>query len=115
MPVNLLAVDLDPDAEYLTFNLAFMTCLVNMKRDTELIRPQDVRWVELNRVTPYWDENGNVNGLRADRLPGLREEHLCYCDSITLRGYYVAYSLRSFEMSTLHDGKTIDWTSRFQM
>ena len=110
---NLLAVDLDSDAEYLTFNLASMTRLVNVKRKTELDRPQDARWIEVNRVTPYWDENGNVMGLRADRLACFREEYLCRCDSFTLRGRCVAYSLRGFERISGFHGEPIvivDWT-----
>ena len=46
--INLLAVDLDPDAEYLTFNLASTTCLVNVNRGTELKQPQEARWIEVN-------------------------------------------------------------------
>ena len=111
--INLLAVDLDPDAEYLTFNLASVTSLVNVKRGTN--PPQEARWIEVNRVTPYWDENGNVKGLRADRLACFREEHSCFCDSFTLRGRCVAYSLQTFRpLPTFRDGETIvivDWTS----
>ena len=113
--VNSLAVDLDPDAEYLTFNLASMTVLDNMKRDTELNRPQHARWIEVNRVTPYWDEDGNIKGLQADRLACFREELWCPFGSLTLRGRYVAYSLQSFRRdSGFGDGESIvivDWTS----
>ena len=66
-------------------------------------------------MTPYWDENGNVKGLRAERLACFREEHSYFCDSFTLRGRCFDYSLRSFRgLPTLDDGETIvivDWTS----
>ena len=113
---SLLAIDLDPDAEYLTFNLASVTRLVHVNPDTELNHPPQVtRWIEVNHVTPYWDENGNVKGLRADRLACFREEHLYSCDAFTLRGRFVAYSLRPpWPLPTFPDGETIvivDWTA----
>src|SRR5258708_8677769 len=53
-------------------------------------------------------------GLRAERLACFREEYMCGCESFTLRGRHVAYSLYSFEMSsTLGEGENIaivDWT-----
>jgi len=77
--------------------------------------PRYARWIEVCRVTTYWDDNGQVKGLRAERLACFREEYLSGCDSFTLRGRYVAYSLYSFEpRSTVGDGQTIaivDWAS----
>ena len=86
-----------------------MTRQVKMKRDTELNRPQDALWIEVNRVASFWDGNGNVKGLRAQRLTCFREEHLGHCDSLTLREHCVAYSLRNFRLlsTTFRDGETI--------
>ena len=111
-----LSVDPDPDAEFTTFNLGAMTWRVpSIDGDPDYPNPpRYTRWIEVSRVTSYWDENGRVKGLRAERLACFREEYLCGCDSFILGGQYVAYSMYSFEqMSGLGEGENIaiiDWT-----
>ena len=100
---TLLAVDLDPDAEYLTFNLASVTCLV-YRNPGYLNTSQPTRWIEVNRVTSYWDENGDIKGLRAEPLAFFREENLYQCDSFTIRGRFFAYTFRAGIV-------IVDWTS----
>jgi len=114
--IVLLSVDMDPDAEYMTFNLGIMKWrLLPFHGDPDYPNfPRYARWIEVSRVTTYWDEDGQVKGLRAERLACFREEYLCGYESFTLRGRHVAYSLYSFEMSiTLGEGDNIaivDWT-----
>jgi len=111
-----LSVDMDHDAAYLTFNLGVMNWrLPPLDDDPDYPNfPHYARWIEVSRITSYWDENGQVQGLRAERLACFHEEYLCGYESFTLRGRHVAYSLYSFEMSTsLGDGDNIaivDWT-----
>jgi len=111
-----LSVDMDPDAEYLTFNLGIMkwrSFPFNGDPDYPNF-PHYARWIEVSRITSYWDENGQVKGLRAERLACFREEYMCGYESFTLRGRHVAYSLYSFEQSSpFGEGENIaivDWT-----
>ena len=112
-----LSLDMDPEAEYLSFNLGIMSLRLKiLGPDPDYPNPpMYARWIEVCRVTTYWDENGQVKGLRAERLACFRDEYLSGCDSFTLRGRYVAYSLHSFEpRSTVGDGQSIvivDWVS----
>ena len=112
----LLSVDMDPDAEYMTFNLGIMKWrLFPLSGDPAYPDfPHYARWIEVSRITSYWDENGRVEGLRAERLACFHEEYPCGYDSFTLRGRHVAYSLYSFEMGpSLGDGENVaivDWT-----
>ena len=114
--VILLSVDLDPDAEYLAFNLGIMTCRVPpLGGDPDYPNPPSyARWIQVSRVTSHWDENGRVKGLRAERLACFREEYMCGCTSFALGGRYVAYSLYSYQSSTnVGEGQNIaivDWT-----
>ena len=110
-----LCVDMDPDAEYLTFNLGIMTSPRRQRDHPEFPNPpRFARWIQVIRVTSDVDENGEVTGLRAECLARFREEYLCGCDSFTLRGHYVAYSLYTFEPTPiLNDGESVaivDWT-----
>jgi len=111
-----LSVDMDPDAEYLTFNLGIMKWRsFPLDDDPDYPNfPRYARWIEVSRITSYWDENGQVKGLRSEQLACFREEYMCGYESFTLRGRYVAYCLYSFEQSSpLGEGENIaivDWT-----
>ena len=114
--IVLISVDMDPDAGYMSFNLGIMKWRVPpLDGDPDYPNfPRYARWIEVSRITSYWDENGQVKGFRSERLACFREEYLCGYESFTLRGRHVAYSLYSFEMSSsLGDGDNIaivDWT-----
>ena len=114
--IVVLSVDMDPDSEYMIFNLGIMKWrLPPLDGDPDYPNfPRYARWIEVSRITSYWDENGQVKGLRAERLACFREEYLCSYGSFTLRGHHVAYSLYSIEIcSSLGDGENIavvDWT-----
>lgn len=113
--IVLLSVDMDRDTEYMSFNLGVMTRrVVPFNDDLDYPNPpRYARWIEISRVASYWDENGLVMGLRAERLACFREEFLCGCDSFTLRGRHVAYSLCSFDRIIEGEGDNIvivDWT-----
>ena len=92
--IVLLSVDMDPDAEYMTFNLGIMKWRLSpLDGDPDYPNfPRYAHWIEVCRVTSYWNEDGQVKGLRAERLACFREEYLCGYDSFTLRGRHVAYS-----------------------
>jgi len=66
-----LSIDLDPDAEYTTFNLGIMSWRA-LPLEDDLDYPRYARWIDVSRVTSYWDENGRVLGLRAERLACFR-------------------------------------------
>jgi len=112
----LLSVDMDSDAEYMTFNLGIMKWrLFPLGGDPDYPNfPHYARWIEVSRITSYWDENGLVEGLHAERLACFREEYMCGYKSFTLRGRHVAYSLYSFKPSiTMGEGDNVaivDWT-----
>jgi len=114
--VVLLSVDMDLDAEYMTFNLGIMKWRVPpLDGDPDYPNfPRYARWIEVSRVTSHWDENGRVGGLRAEQLACFREEYMCEYESFTLRGRHVAYSVYSYEQSiSLGDGDNVaivDWT-----
>jgi len=48
--------------------------------------PRYARWVEASRITSFWDEDGQVKGLRAERLACFHEKFPC-AYSFTLRGH----------------------------
>ena len=114
--IVLFSVDMVPDAEYMSFNLGIMKWRLSpLGGDPDYPNfPRYARWIEVSRITSYWDENGQVRGLRSERLACFREEYMCGFESFTLRGRHVAYSLYSFEQSiTLGEGDNIaivDWT-----
>ena len=114
--IVLLSVDMDLDAEYTTFNLGVMSWRVPpLDGDPDYPKPpRYTRWIEVSRVTSYWDDSGQVKGLRSERLACFREQYLCGCDSFTLGGRHVAYSLYSFEPSPSEgEGENlaiVDWT-----
>jgi hypothetical protein len=110
----LLSVDMDLEAEYLKFNLGIITRRMPDIDSDSSRPPHYFRWIQVWRVTSDVDMNGEVEGLRAERLACFPEAHRNRCDTIRLQGQYVAYSLRTdYEFSDIRDGPCIiivDWT-----
>jgi hypothetical protein len=108
----LLSVDMDLEAEYLKFNLGIITRRMP-DIDSDSSRPHYFRWIQVWRVTSDVDMNGEVQGLRAERLAYFPEEHRNRCDSFRLRNQHVAYALQTkYEYSDIRDGPCIiivDW------
>ena len=112
--ITMLSVDMDPDAEYVMFNLGIMTWAPPEDQPDHSNLPLFDRWIEVYRVTPHWDENGQAEGLQAERLARFREAYMYGCSSFTLRGCHVAYSLYSLPPIVTSNGQNIvivDWTS----
>jgi hypothetical protein len=108
---TLLSVDIDQDTPYMTFNLGIMSTYCD--NGLSYRSPLRAHWIEVHRVTPHWDENGQVRSLQAERLICFPEEHVYDCDLFTLRGNHVAYSLDSCKPPINVAGRltTIaDWT-----
>jgi len=72
----LLSVDLDPDSDYLKFNLGIITCRVP-DGDRESLQPFPFfRWIQIWQVTTDVDRNDRKpKGLRAKHLACFPEEH----------------------------------------
>lgn len=108
---TLLSVDMDQDAPFMSFNLGIMSSAST--RDDNLSTPLRARCIEVHRVMPYWDDNGQVRGLQAERLTCFPEENVYDCDLFTLHGNNVAYSLDSSKPPINVTGRLItivDWT-----
>ena len=111
----LLSVDMDPEAEYLTFNLGVITRRIpeGDPDPDSFYPPRYFRWIEVWHVTSDIDKDGEVKGLKAERLSRFPEQHQNTCHGFRLRGGQLAYLLDTdYEFGFLNDGPCIivvDW------
>jgi len=110
----LLSVDMDPDSDYLKFNLGVIT---HHDGDPEPIQspPPFFRWIQIWQVTTDVDsDDRKAKGLRAMQLASFPEEHRNNCNLFQLRGRYIAYGLGiDYELCSFQDISCIiivDWT-----
>ena len=108
-----ISVDVDLDAEPLTFYLAVLSRRSVLK---QLPLRNSHRWIQVWRVTSDIGTDGHVKGLITELVSSFREESESLCFSFNIRGRYVAYQLfySPSQVSLYNDGHrvvVVDWTT----
>jgi hypothetical protein len=108
-----ISVDMDSDAEFLTFHIGILTRPRPGGDDPQ----SKARWIQVWRVTAEVDSNDHVIGLAAELLSSFREEYEPACNSFRLQGQKVTYSffysyLQVGPFNSGHKIIIVDWKSR---
>ena len=95
-----IAVDMDDDAPYITFNLAVVPDPFSFD-----VSDSDLRPIQVWRVTGVPDDRGHVVDLTAEKLVSFYDREKSMLSSLSIRGNLLAFSLQFDPIVVI-----IDWT-----